>query len=93
VNSLKEAVIKNLKKQLIYAVRWQYRTDPEQVKRADIDKNTNYAMKNPFIKIKCQIGRISKEKLKQLLQEIKDEVIRENIQELKSTEYKVEPSK
>lgn len=73
--AIKQAILAQLKPQWKVAVKKQYETEPDKVKNADIDKNTNDICANPMVGMSMRMGGIKRDDIKRILTEIRDEVI------------------
>jgi len=78
MTTVKESLLQNLKSQWKVTVKKQYQKEPDKVKNANIDKNTDDMMSNPIVKVAAKQAQITKEDIRKILAEIRDEIISEN---------------
>jgi hypothetical protein len=71
-------VVQQLKSAWKAEVQKQYLTEPDKVRNADIQKNTNEMISNLQVRIMMKSVGIKKEDVFAILSEIKEEVIREH---------------
>jgi len=78
MGAVKDAILGQLKQQWLLEVRKQYKETPDKVKNADVTKNAKDIYNNVTVKMMCKSQGITEADIKEVLQVIKDAVIKEN---------------
>lgn len=73
----KNAVLTVLKREWKYPVIQQYKKEPEKVRNTNIEKNTDDICNNFQVKMAMKMKGIKREDIKNILTQIRDEVIAE----------------
>jgi hypothetical protein len=68
------SILQQLKSQWKVAVEKQYETEPDKVRNSNIDKNTDDTCGNFQVKMIMKMQHITRDDIKRILTEIKDEV-------------------
>jgi len=71
-------ILAQLKSQWKAVVKKQYKTEPDKIKNTNIEKNTDDICGNFQVKMVMKMQHITRDDIKRVLTEIKDEVINES---------------
>lgn len=78
MSNQKELILQQLKSQWKVVVQQQYESEPDKVINANVEKNAKEIMSNPVIKMTSKMTKITLSDIVKMLNEIKQEVIKEN---------------